>query len=146
MTAAVPSESVSPYSTGDWQRRALWIVVPLGLIGLQLIFAGTELPEHLNESFSDPLDRFSPGSFESRGRTLTLAIQNQIRDGPLAIHRQYFRYDFRSRVISRRWSKGDLFVINFEFKESLINSAPPKHRELPVLGTTNTGQINDRFI
>ena len=66
MTASASLEPASPYPEVDWQRRALWVVVPLALVGLQLIFAGTQLPEHLDETFSDPLDRFSRWAQQNR--------------------------------------------------------------------------------
>ena len=66
MTASTSLEPASPYPEVDWQRRALWVVVPLALVGLQLIFAGTRLPEHLDETFSDPLDRFASWAQQNR--------------------------------------------------------------------------------
>ena len=66
MTASASLEPASPYPEVDWQRRALWVVVPLALVGLQLIFAGTQLPEHLDETFSDPLDRFASWAQQNR--------------------------------------------------------------------------------
>ncbi len=66
MTAVEPVGSALPHTTADWRRRWMWFVVPLGLVLLQLIFSGTSLPEHLDETFSDPLDQFSRWAQQNR--------------------------------------------------------------------------------